>query len=237
MNAKGDGGAAPPNLATLGELLPRLSDGSLSALALLQDCLAAIAAHDRAGAGLSAILRLNPQAQADAAALDAAWRRSGVQGPLHGVGGGPEGQYRHGRPADDLGQRGHGRGDAAPGRRADPAAARRRRGDRGQDQPVRIFLPNSLAQLAWGRRAQPVQPRGHRGRVQRGGRRRPLRQASPSRASAATRGAPSARPPPTTAWSACAPARACSTVGAWPRSRPPPTPSRRWRAASPTSRG
>ena len=80
-----DEGAAALNLATLGELLPRLADGSLSASALLQDCLGAIAAHDRAGARLSAILRLNPEAQADAAALDEGWRRSGVQGPLHGV--------------------------------------------------------------------------------------------------------------------------------------------------------
>ena len=63
-----------PNLATIAELAPRLADGSLSAQDLLADCLAAIEASDRRGAALSAIICLNPTAEAEAQALARALR-------------------------------------------------------------------------------------------------------------------------------------------------------------------
>jgi Asp-tRNA(Asn)/Glu-tRNA(Gln) amidotransferase A subunit family amidase len=60
-----------------------LADGRQTAESLLGACLARIAAED---AGLSAMLRLNPDAMADARALDAAFARSGALcGPLHGI--------------------------------------------------------------------------------------------------------------------------------------------------------
>ncbi len=74
-----------PNFDTIAQLLPRLSDESLSASALLQACLAAIEADARREPSLSAILRLNPEAEADADALDRERPRSGARGPLHGI--------------------------------------------------------------------------------------------------------------------------------------------------------
>lgn len=75
-----------PNFATIGELAPRLARGSLTAEALLSDCLAQIAAHDQHGARIAAILRLNPDAESDARRLDVERAERGVvRGPLHGV--------------------------------------------------------------------------------------------------------------------------------------------------------
>jgi Asp-tRNA(Asn)/Glu-tRNA(Gln) amidotransferase A subunit family amidase len=70
---------------TIERLAPRLAAGEVSAEALLAACLAAIAADDRAGGGLAAISRLNPDAEADARALDVERAKTGLRGPLHGI--------------------------------------------------------------------------------------------------------------------------------------------------------
>ncbi len=76
--------------ATIAELAPRMAGAVLRAEALVRACLDRIAAHDKAGAGretgLSAIRCLNPDAVAEARALDAERARTGrVRGPLHGL--------------------------------------------------------------------------------------------------------------------------------------------------------
>jgi Asp-tRNA(Asn)/Glu-tRNA(Gln) amidotransferase A subunit family amidase len=72
--------------ATIAELTARLADGTLTAETLLETSLAKIAADERSGAGLSAFLTLNPQAEQDARLLDDAFRRAGALcGPLHGI--------------------------------------------------------------------------------------------------------------------------------------------------------
>jgi amidase len=56
-----------------------------SAVAFTQTCLERIAALDRRGPRLNAVLETNPQALAIAAALDAERRARGPRGPLHGL--------------------------------------------------------------------------------------------------------------------------------------------------------
>ena len=67
---------------TIAELAPRLAAGALSAEALLDECLAAMAAHDR---DLRAIRALVPEMRADARACDREVRKGRVRGPLHGI--------------------------------------------------------------------------------------------------------------------------------------------------------
>jgi amidase len=66
-------------------LAAALADGSLSAERLVRDCLARIAAIDRAGPKLMSVIELNPDATAIAKALDAERRTGRVRGPLHGL--------------------------------------------------------------------------------------------------------------------------------------------------------
>ncbi len=62
-----------------------MEEGRLTASALTQYYLNRIAALDDAGPRLNAIIEINPDAQAIAAALDAERDRSGPRGPLHGI--------------------------------------------------------------------------------------------------------------------------------------------------------
>lgn len=71
--------------STITQLARHLAAGSLSAEALAAACLDQIAAHDQAGAGISAILRLNPHALAQARALDAERVNGTLRGKLHGI--------------------------------------------------------------------------------------------------------------------------------------------------------
>jgi Asp-tRNA(Asn)/Glu-tRNA(Gln) amidotransferase A subunit family amidase len=71
-----------PRHETIAALAPRLVSGDLSAVALLEQCLAAIVAHDPV---LRAMLVLDPDARAHAQACDAEARAGHVRGPLHGV--------------------------------------------------------------------------------------------------------------------------------------------------------
>ncbi len=75
----------PVPLPTIAELAPLVAEGRTTAISLVEDAIARIAANDRQGAHLGAIIRINPQAHADACALDEERARSGVRGPLHGL--------------------------------------------------------------------------------------------------------------------------------------------------------
>ena len=59
--------------------------GTLTSEALVKEYLARIAALDRAGPRLNAVIALNPHALADARKLDAERKAGHVRGPLHGV--------------------------------------------------------------------------------------------------------------------------------------------------------
>jgi len=61
-------------------------DGRATAEGVIAAHLDRIAAYDRKGPALGAIIMTNPQALADAAGLDAHWRKTGtLLGPLHGI--------------------------------------------------------------------------------------------------------------------------------------------------------
>ena len=71
--------------ATLAGLSAKLASGSLSSRALTQAYLDRIAAVDRTGPELRAVIELNPEALAIAEALDAERKAGRVRGPLHGL--------------------------------------------------------------------------------------------------------------------------------------------------------
>jgi Asp-tRNA(Asn)/Glu-tRNA(Gln) amidotransferase A subunit family amidase len=71
---------------SIAEVQDALATGRLSAVALVQTYLERIEAYDKNGPRLNAVITLNPEAMADAARLDAEYRRTGkLVGPLHGV--------------------------------------------------------------------------------------------------------------------------------------------------------
>ncbi len=59
--------------------------GSLSSERLVRDCLARIAAIDKAGPRVNSVIELNPEAVAIARALDGERKAGRVRGPLHGL--------------------------------------------------------------------------------------------------------------------------------------------------------
>jgi amidase len=67
------------------DLQQAMTDGRTSSVQLVDAYLARIAAYDHAGPALNAVIRLNPRARADAAALDAERKAGHVRGPLHGI--------------------------------------------------------------------------------------------------------------------------------------------------------
>ena len=71
--------------ASIPELQQAMSRGVVSSVALVDAYLARIAAYDKQGPALNAIIRVNPSARADAAALDAERKAGRVRGPLHGI--------------------------------------------------------------------------------------------------------------------------------------------------------
>jgi amidase len=70
---------------TIAQARQGLDAGTLSSRALTQAYLDRIAAIDRAGPRINAVIELNPRALADAAALDAERKAGHVRGPLHGI--------------------------------------------------------------------------------------------------------------------------------------------------------
>jgi len=71
--------------ATITELQSAMTAGRLRSVDLVDAYLARIEAYDHAGPELNAIIRLNPNARADAAALDAERKAGKIRGPLHGI--------------------------------------------------------------------------------------------------------------------------------------------------------
>jgi Asp-tRNA(Asn)/Glu-tRNA(Gln) amidotransferase A subunit family amidase len=71
--------------ATVPELQQALAAGAITSVQLVDAYLARIAAYDQAGPRLNAMLRLNPNARAEASALDAERARGSVRGLLHGI--------------------------------------------------------------------------------------------------------------------------------------------------------
>ncbi|MCH7829340.1 MAG: amidase [Proteobacteria bacterium] len=69
----------------LAELHDQLQRGEISAEQLTQWYIDRIAAIDRAGPTLNAIIEVNPDALRIARALDDEWRMSGPRGPMHGI--------------------------------------------------------------------------------------------------------------------------------------------------------
>src|SRR6185503_17143202 len=71
--------------ATIPQLQSALTAGRVTSVQLVGAYLDRIARYDQAGPRINAIIRLNPQARADAAAMDAERRAGRVRGPLHGI--------------------------------------------------------------------------------------------------------------------------------------------------------
>src|SRR5213595_2866397 len=70
---------------TIAQIQEAMKAGALSSEKLVDLYLARIAAYDRAGPRLNAIISINPNAKAEAAALDKERADKGPRGPLHGV--------------------------------------------------------------------------------------------------------------------------------------------------------
>lgn len=71
--------------ATIADIHEAMNAGALSAEKLVELYTARILAYDRAGPRLNSIIMINPDARADAAALDKERLTKGVRGPLHGI--------------------------------------------------------------------------------------------------------------------------------------------------------
>ena len=71
--------------ATIADIRDAMSAGALSAEKLVELYVARIAAFDRAGPRLNSIIAINPDARAEAAALDQERAAKGPRGPLHGI--------------------------------------------------------------------------------------------------------------------------------------------------------
>lgn len=78
-------GATLSPASTITTLAPHVAGGLVTASALVERCLDRIGEDDREGAGLHALIRLNPDARSAAEALDREQHVSGVRGPLHGI--------------------------------------------------------------------------------------------------------------------------------------------------------
>jgi Asp-tRNA(Asn)/Glu-tRNA(Gln) amidotransferase A subunit family amidase len=71
--------------STIADIHAAYRDGSLTARTLVQTYLDRIAAYDKAGPAINAIISTNPKALEEADALDQAYAKSGPVGPLHGI--------------------------------------------------------------------------------------------------------------------------------------------------------
>jgi amidase len=71
--------------ATIADLTAAFQSGKLTAEKLTEIYLARIAAYDKQGPSINAVIALNPNALAEARALDAERKAGKVRGPLHGI--------------------------------------------------------------------------------------------------------------------------------------------------------
>ena len=83
----GDDAAAPFDVveASIPELQAALESGRVTSVDLVDAYLARIAAYDRAGPMLNAIVRVHPEARVEAERLDLERAEGRVRGPLHGI--------------------------------------------------------------------------------------------------------------------------------------------------------
>jgi len=70
---------------SIDEIHAAYKDGTLTCRQLVQMYLDRIAAYDQSGPKINAIITVNPNALAEADKLDAAFKKSGFVGPLHGI--------------------------------------------------------------------------------------------------------------------------------------------------------
>jgi len=71
--------------ATIAELNVAFKTGTLTAETLTEMYLARIAAYDKQGPTINAVISLNPKALSEARALDAERNAGKLRGPLHGI--------------------------------------------------------------------------------------------------------------------------------------------------------
>ena len=71
--------------ASIPDLQEAMADGRVTAAQLVDAYLARIAAYDQGGPALNSMIRLNPNARAQAMALDQERALRGARGPLHGI--------------------------------------------------------------------------------------------------------------------------------------------------------
>src|SRR4051812_35535327 len=71
--------------ASIADLQRAMTDGSATSVQLTESYLARIAAYDHAGPALNTMIRLNPRACAEAAAMDAERKAGHVRGSMHGI--------------------------------------------------------------------------------------------------------------------------------------------------------
>ncbi|MDQ8168754.1 MAG: amidase family protein, partial [Gemmatimonadota bacterium] len=71
--------------ASVTDVQAALTAGRMSSVQLVKMYLARIAAYDHAGPELNSLIRINPKAAAEAAALDAERKAGKVRGPMHGI--------------------------------------------------------------------------------------------------------------------------------------------------------
>ncbi|HEV8497733.1 MAG TPA: amidase family protein, partial [Gemmatimonadaceae bacterium] len=71
--------------ASITDLQSAMKSGRLHSVDLVDAYIARINAYDHAGPALNAVIRLNPNARAEAATLDAERKAGKVRGPLHGI--------------------------------------------------------------------------------------------------------------------------------------------------------
>jgi amidase len=85
----GNGTAAAPPFhlqeATIQDILDAYKSGQLTSHRLVQLYLNRIEAYDKKGPNINAIITVNPKALEEADRLDAAFKASGLAGPLHGI--------------------------------------------------------------------------------------------------------------------------------------------------------
>jgi amidase len=70
---------------TIRQLQHRMTSGELTSLALTQACLQRIETLDRNGPRVNSVIEVNPEAEAQAEALDAERQAGRARGPLHGI--------------------------------------------------------------------------------------------------------------------------------------------------------
>jgi len=71
--------------ASITDLQDAMASGRTTAVALVDAYLARVAAYDQRGPALNALIRLNPNARAEARRMDEERRQGRVRGPLHGI--------------------------------------------------------------------------------------------------------------------------------------------------------